>query len=43
MQNREALTTALEYVNKYGLYTYNLAAHDLDELLRLLLENDVFQ
>ena len=34
--------TALQYTNKYHLYTYGLEARDLYELLHLLLDNNIF-
>ena len=42
INNDEAIETALQYTNKYHLYTYGLEARDLFELLHLLLDNNIF-
>ena len=42
INNDEAIETALQYTNKYHLYTYGLEASDLFELLHLLLDNNIF-
>ena len=38
----EAIDTALQYTNKYGLHTYGLLTQDLFILLHLLLDNNIF-
>ena len=42
INNDEAIETALQYTNKYHLYTYELEARNLYELLHLLLDNNIF-
>ena len=42
INNDEAIETALQYTNKYHLYTYRPEARDLYELLHLLLDNNIF-
>ena len=42
INNDGAIETALQYTNKYHLYTYGLEARDLFELLHLLLDNNIF-
>ena len=42
INNDEAIETAIQYTNKYHLYTYGLEARDLYELLHLLLDNNIF-
>ena len=43
INTEEAIDTALEYTNKYDLYTFGLATQDLYELLNLLLDNNIFR
>ena len=39
----EAIITTLEYITKYEPYLYGLTVEDINELLHLLLENNVFE
>ena len=39
----EAISTALQYVRKHNTYLYGLTTGDLNELLHLILENNVFE
>ena len=43
INTNEAIDTALQYTNKYKLYTYGLETHDLYLLLHLLLDNNIFE
>ena len=39
----EAISTALQYSRKYNIHLYGLSCQDLNELLHLLLENNIFE
>ena len=39
----EAISTALQYSRKYNVHLYGLSCQDLNELLHLLLENNIFE
>ena len=39
----ESVSTALQLGQKYNIHTYGLTAEDVNELLHLLLENNIFE
>ena len=39
----ESISTALQLGQKYNIHTYGLTAEDVNELLHLLLENNIFE
>ena len=43
IDTEKAISTALQYSQNYNIHLYGLSCQDLNELLHLLLENNIFE